>query len=312
MSQKLRVGIACAVSAGALLFFCAARQSAGLRGLNSIRARNLDMKHFIEHSMQLYNETVQQRKDRLLKLAGGNPDHVIPFDGAQETYLWDYFPPTFNCPFKHRVGRLSDGGKVLCNWETLRHKCSTKGAIMYSIGVRGDISFEEDLVNKTTCPVYAYDPTVPGLPVAAGNIHFSRVGLGASDTEQMEGYPLKTLGTLMAANGHDHIDLLKVDCEGCEWKTFQQLVHQGTLNSVDQLLIELHFKQIKTNMAGPDSGVREVFEFFEACEAAGLLPFSWEVNHNIGYSGAVPYVIEYAFVRPTSDFMTDVKSWEEI
>eukprot|EP00666_Eupelagonemidae_sp_cell4sb_P015609 gene15609-18974_t len=68
---------------------------------------------------------------------------------------------------------------------------------------------------------------------------------------------------------------------------------------VDQLVIELHFKQEKTNLAGKTSGVREVFRFFEVCEAAGLLPFSWEVNH---YASAIyrhmPWAIEYSFVRP--------------
>ena len=48
---------------------------------------------------------------------------------------------------------------------------------------------------------------------------------------------------------------------------------------------------------------------FEAMEAAGLYPFSWEVNHNAGAARAMPWVIEYSFVRPDSAFMRDLRAW---
>jgi hypothetical protein len=116
---------------------------------------------------------------------------------------------------------------------------------------------------------------------------------------------------------------------------------------VDQLSIELHFSQVflflfdflrwmlflqpseswqhKTNAQGPNSGVREVFDFFEIVEAAGLRAFSWEVfiarmielakhshtffstqvNHNpSGYWGEKPWAVEYSFIRPSSDFIS--------
>jgi hypothetical protein len=79
---------------------------------------------------------------------------------------------------------------------------------------------------------------------------------------------------------------------------FGELARGGALARVDQVLIELHFAQPHTNLEGPASGVRAVFAFFEAIEAAGLLPFSWEVNHNAGAAGVMPWVIEYSFVRP--------------
>ena len=40
-----------------------------------------------------------------------------------------------------------------------------------------------------------------------------------------------------------------------------------------------------------------------------LCPFPWEVNHNAGAAGAMPWVIEYWFVRPESAFMRNMGAW---
>jgi len=40
-----------------------------------------------------------------------------------------------------------------------------------------------------------------------------------------------------------------------------------------------------------------------------LCPFPWEVNHNAGAAGAMPWVIEYWFVRPESAFMRNMGPW---
>jgi FkbM family methyltransferase len=44
------------------------------------------------------------------------------------------------------------------------------------------------------------------------------------------------------------IDVLKIDCEGCEWSVFNETAAAAAarevLTRVDQLLIELHFPQV--------------------------------------------------------------------
>ena len=77
----------------------------------------IDVDAFIQHNLVLYADAVRQRTDRVRALYGGDLDAVVPWNGnaAGETYLWDFFPPAFNCPFRERLGRLSDGGKVVCN-----------------------------------------------------------------------------------------------------------------------------------------------------------------------------------------------------
>eukprot|EP00966_Prymnesium_polylepis_P255707 5907799-Prymnesium_polylepis.1 len=54
-----------------------------------------------------------------------------------------------------------------------------------------------------------------------------------------------------------------------------------------------------TNRAGAASGVRRVFELFDALEQSHLLPFAWESNHHpAGSLGQRPGCIEYSFRRP--------------
>lgn len=248
------------------------------------------------------------------KLYKGDPNRVIPWDGKKESYLWDLFPPSFNCPYHSRVGRFSDGGKVICNPEMLGRL--GPDATVVSVGVRGDISFETELASYTRARVHAFDPTVDSLPNgksklepcggAAGSITFHKVGLQGNGAMKkgMEKLTFKPLRELMAIANTNCIDLLKVDCEGCEFGAFAEMRKDGTLKHVDQLSIEIHFPQKHTNDAGPASGVQLVFDLFEACEEAGLLPFSWEVNHNAaGYLKVMPFVVEYTFVRPGSNYI---------
>jgi len=224
---------------------------------HSAAGPTIDVDALVQHNLALYADAVRQRNDRVRALYGGDLDAVVPWNGdaAGETYLWDFFPPAFNCPFRERLGRLSDGGKVVCNWQALAARCAAgpDAAAVYSVGVRGDVSFEADLANRTGCAVHAFDHTVDGLPSPVAGVRFNRVGLAPADAPPA----LLSLPTMMAARGHDRVHLLKVDCEGCEWAVFGELARSGALARVDQVLIELHFRQPATNLAGPDSGVRQ-------------------------------------------------------
>jgi len=290
-------------------------------GVRSSQPRTLE-----EYSERIYQREVKRRWKRVKEVYGeANPDLVVPWDGehSPNTYLWDYFAPSFNCPYRERLGAFSEGGKVVCNWEALQKRVKERGHVnVLSFGVRGDISFEVALLARTHAIIHAFDPSVPALPTGEQTLHpknghgpggivFHRKGLkgnslnygGEQDWGPLE--PLEDLAASVGVGAKERIDFLKIDCEGCEWGAFKHLNDTDILRSVDQLSIELHFPQHKKNAQGPGSGVREVFEFFEVVERAGLRAFSWEVNHNpSGYWGEKPWAIEYSFVRPSSDYLT--------
>jgi hypothetical protein len=69
-----------------------------------------------------------------------------------------------SCPFViSRLGNLGDGGKYVCGLEEISKKSVTSQCIVYSFGVGGDASFEKEILERTNCSVFAFDPTIDGL-----------------------------------------------------------------------------------------------------------------------------------------------------
>jgi hypothetical protein len=82
------------------------------------------------------------------------------------------------------------------------------------------------------------------------------------------------------------------------------MASSSILGRVDQLSMEIHFKQHSTNRRGAHSGVDDIFGLFNSFESNHLYPFSSEVNHNTcGHFSQKPWAIEYTFVNPRSDAM---------
>ena len=226
----------------------------------------------LQSVMEFREAALKPRSAWLQRLAKGDPDQVTPWDSPHHMHLWDWFPPLFNCFLKARLGRFGDGGKVVCNI----HELSARGSActMLSFGVRDDISFEIDVAARTRCTIHAFDPTVDRLPMprdvplnVSGRFRFHRIGLSAERARHANGRPLDTLQALMTKVGVRHVHLLKVDVEGAEWAAFRQMGQAGTLRSVDQLMIELHFAQASLACAPeiPCTPQRHVIHLVCAC-----------------------------------------------
>ena len=76
----------------------------------------------------------------------------------------------------------------------------------------------------------------------------------------------------MHSLGHDErmIDVLKIDCEGCEWNVFPDIwkdLEKGVYR-IGQILVEVHGTDFK-----------RAAEFFEGARKAGYMIFSKERNH---------------------------------
>jgi FkbM family methyltransferase len=160
--------------------------------------------------------------------------------------------------------------------------------ICYSGGIGEDASFDLELIKRYGCTVYAFDPTPRGREVgrlAAREAHFRFLpyGLWSEDTKlkfyaprdpshnaysipNLQGtssYVLgdcRTLSSLMAELGHDHIDLLKLDIEGAEYAVLDSMRAEGI--SVKVLLIVFH--KLST--------VREMIRAVEKLQAEGYEP----------------------------------------
>jgi FkbM family methyltransferase len=138
-------------------------------------------------------------------------------------------------------------------------------SVIYSGGVGRDITFEHALVQNYGANIVLFDPTPTGLKTMAlpennipqfkhhavalagqcGTLTFARpldenegsffkASGGAATIE----VPCVDLATLMRRNGHDHIDLLKIDIEGAEYEVIDDILKRRL--PVKQVLVEFH------------------------------------------------------------------------
>ena len=152
-----------------------------------------------------------------------------------------------------------------CQW-TFCPAGLSAGSIIYSGGVGKDITFEHGLADRFGCQIWLFDPSPTGENTMrlAENIrpefHYERVGISGKDgaihlappTNPEEGswfaaegasaervsVECKSLASLMKANGHDHIDLLKLDIEGPEYAVIEDILANRL--SVHQICVEYH------------------------------------------------------------------------
>ncbi|KAF9438310.1 hypothetical protein BGZ76_008698 [Entomortierella beljakovae] len=228
----------------------------------------------IEKSEGYYNRIVKQRHELLDKYGYG-------------------IAGSFNCPHEiQRVGPLSDGGKWICGMslyeEHPRAKC-----VMYSFGVNHETRFEGEMLDRTDCEIFAYDASVKEMGVEAQGprSHFKPYFVGREDKTDEKGVEWRTLRTLMKENGHDWIDILKVDIEGSEYPTFDAIMDDfGDVLPFSQLQIELHVRQNWVDFP-------RFLKWWERLESKGVYPWWTEINLNPTYSGQRAWASEYCFIN---------------
>lgn len=177
--------------------------------------------------------------------------------------FWKCLEPSLKCPpgLLKRVSRNGDGGKWMCGLQHFGTLTRLLGAVpcnVYSFGVKGDSSFENDILRATNCSVFAYDPTVStiGYPNRSKNPR------------------VRTLKTYMEQNGgHRWIDVLKIDVEASEFAAMENILETFDELPFGQLIIEFHeFLHIYPNSTD------WVVSLLERLQDRGLRLFHTEPN----------------------------------
>ena len=154
------------------------------------------------------------------------------------------------------------GGYVVCP------DLIDKDSIVYSFGLGDDISFDIELIDRHGISVFAYDPApetqewLAGQELPSSFIYQAialsdqnaeltfypspndRVNYTLVEREVRKGkavtVPARRFVDLVAENGHGHVDLLKIDIEGAEFKVLWDILDSNV--SIGQLVIEFHHK----------------------------------------------------------------------
>ena len=218
-----------------------------------------------------------------------------------------------------------------------------KGCLIYSFGIGGDARWEHYMAREYGCEGHAFDPTIrlrglhtkrassskresPLTPFAArapGRLFFHFSGLStpiaAADTSlygALNRSTLLPLSRILERLNHTSLQILKLDCEGCEWSVLSDLsaVPRAVRASVQMLVLELH---LTSSMVAPTAAQYNA-------SWSNLLGAAWghmriQYRHdNIGEFGS-PYAagqtpeellplgvpsgqccVEYVFVRTTA------------
>lgn len=151
-----------------------------------------------------------------------------------------------------------------------------EGCMVYSFGIANEWDFEDNAATSMGCEVHAFDPTIKYLKEHQSHkipgVHFHYYGLsGHSTTDGTsidgqvnisdEGVKDGTKNTISAVYGEHNgqmlslgsivsllhhqnrtLNVLKIDCEGCEWEALHTLAIESphTLDNICNIYIELH------------------------------------------------------------------------
>lgn len=189
--------------------------------------------------------------------------------------------PSFTCSLERRTGSLGDGGKWVCNPDRIAELTSGgQPCLVYSVGSLGMFDFER-AVNAALpqCEIHIFDKSpweeYGKAPPSFVQYHVAEIG------------PNRSIPDLVKELGHvgRTIQLLKIDCEGCEKRTFRSWFREGVF--IQQVLVEYHFGKGVTS---------QQLEFFQFFREHGFVMFHKEVNV------LTPGCIEYGFLHLSPSF----------
>lgn len=177
---------------------------------------------------------------------------------------------------------------------------------------------EDETLSRTDCEIWAYDFSVVdfGKQLSAANrnkAHFTQAGI-AGHTDPTRTPPYWSIQDLMKQNGHDYIDILKIDIEFAEFASLTSLSAAFPKRfPIGQLLVEIHLfgegNKVKDTSMYTDAGFGstphaitsgEFLKWWEMLESRGMRPAWTEPNllyTTLKVEGMEPRLAEYSFIN---------------
>lgn len=231
------------------------------------------------------------------KLARTRQDH--PKNGpsasggstASKLFYLNHYYPSFTCPHTVRVGREpGDGPKFICDPHRLVQvvKKRNETCLVYSVGSKGRFEFENGLVEFTgnDCEIHVIDPGNYARSTPK-NMHYHQWGIISSYDKSYNPVirhgEFRTMQETVKALGHSDrvIDVLKIDCEDCEWYTYKDWLEFD----IRQILVETH------------NTPNQTCDFFDGLINAGYVMYSKEPNIHPHALRGNAMGVEWSFIK---------------
>ncbi|KAK5852936.1 hypothetical protein PBY51_006767 [Eleginops maclovinus] len=161
---------------------------------------------------------------------------------------------------------------------SLSHRIQSKHCRVYSFGLGVDDRTLERSLARAGCEVHCFDPSLKQPHLQQAEMWLHRLSIDWRDPNPafvaQRHANTKKLATILNDFGHRQVDVLKADMESAEWKILENLVLEGVLDSVGQLLLELHLHWAGFEVGGDDpSVVRYWFSLLKELERANFRLF---------------------------------------
>ncbi|CAL8112371.1 unnamed protein product [Orchesella dallaii] len=215
------------------------------------------------------------------------------FKKSQKSF-WTSIKKTVGCPSKYikltgGKNKWDDGGKWTCGLKQIGNTplaCdSSKPCALFSFGVKGNSFFEAEVLAKTCCNIYAYDPsdTKIGKPILPSNprVKFQQLAVGKEDVNYT-----KKFKTMMEENGYEWVDVVKMDIEGWEYTVLESVMEDFDKIPIGMLLVEFHADE-----------VGKILDTFDKLERKGMRLFHAEINPYFPN-----YACEYSFINVNAEY----------
>ena len=127
--------------------------------------------------------------------------------------------------------------------------------VFYSYGIARDYSFDDHLARAWECKGFLFDPSVVHPALLPASLHFFHLAApllsdGPDCFSDPGGRKCRGLAEWIAVSPpqvmsffkHPHIDVLKMDCEGCEYALARDVaaIDPAFFTRVDQFALEVH------------------------------------------------------------------------
>ncbi|XP_019729348.1 methyltransferase-like protein 24 [Hippocampus comes] len=160
---------------------------------------------------------------------------------------------------------------------SLTHRMQRKQCRVYSFGLGPNDRNLERYLAGSGCEVHCFDPSLKQPHQHYGEMWLHRLSVDWRDPNPAviaQRQHTKKLATILNDFGHRQVDVLKADMESAEWKILENLILEGVLDSVGQLLLEVHLHWAGFEVAGDDpSVVRYWFSLLKELEQANFRLF---------------------------------------